>query len=138
MKKIFSVVAIAAVMASCTSNPNANITAAPAQAPAAVDTTGLSQFQAWKRQQELMQLNEGFMPEAAPAAAVAAPVAAAAPVAKAPAVRRSTSSRSSSSNSGSMSSTSGNTAKAKKGWSKAAKGTAIGAGSGAVLGAVIN
>jgi len=29
-------------------------------------------------------------------------------------------------------------AKAKKGWSKAAKGTAIGAGAGAVLGAVIN
>ena len=37
-----------------------------------------------------------------------------------------------------MVSESQNAAKAKKGWSKAAKGTAIGAGTGAVLGAVIN
>lgn len=37
-----------------------------------------------------------------------------------------------------MVSESQNTAKAKKGWSKAAKGTVIGAASGAVLGAVIN
>jgi len=37
-----------------------------------------------------------------------------------------------------MVSESQNTAKAKKGWSKAAKGTVIGAASGAVIGAVIN
>jgi hypothetical protein len=43
-------------------------------------------------------------------------------------------------NSGSISSESNNTAKVvkKKGWSMAAKGTAIGAGGGAILGAIIN
>ncbi|OLY91190.1 YMGG-like Gly-zipper [Cnuella takakiae] len=143
MKKILSVVTIAAFMASCTSSPNNSaVTAVPQTAPV-VDTTGLAQFQAFKRQQELMRINEQNIPEeVAPAAVAAAPAAAA--VAKAPA-RRSTSSGASRTRStspayeeGSMSSTSGNTAKAKKGWSKAAKGTAIGAGSGAVLGAVIN
>lgn len=129
MKKILSAVTIAAIMASCTSNPNATTATAP-QAPV-VDTTGLAQFQAFKRQQELMRLNESNI------TAAAAPVAA---TAKAP-VRRakaSTSSNNTSYESGSMNSTSGNAAKAKQGWSKAAKGAAIGAGSGAVLGAVIN
>lgn len=133
MKKILSAVTIAAIMASCTSNPNANVTAAP-QAPV-VDTTGLAQFQAFKRQQELLRLQEANIPLAAPAAVAAAPVA------KAPVRKRSTSSTNSNNTtyeSGSMNSTSGNAAKAKQGWSKAAKGAAIGAGSGAVLGAVIN
>ncbi len=140
MKKFLSVVTLAAFMASCTSTPNNNGTVAAPQAPA-VDTTGLAQFQAFKRQQELMRINENYLPEAAaPVAAAAAPAAAAA--AKAPARRKAPARTRSYSpayeESGSMNSTSGNTAKAKRGWSKAAKGAAIGAGSGAVIGAVVN
>lgn len=132
MKKILSAVTLAAVMASCTSNPDANVATAP-QATT-VDTSGFAQFQAYKRQQELLRLQEGNIPAAttAPAAAVAAPVA------KAPVRSTSTTSSSTVSESGSMNTTSANAAKAKQGWSKAAKGAAIGAGSGAILGAVIN
>jgi hypothetical protein len=102
------------------------------------DTVGLSQFQAWKAQNELANPNQVFGQGAQTAAAAAAP-ARTIIYREAPA-RRSTASRSTSSRSsgGSMSSTGSNSAKAKKGWSKAAKGAAIGAGTGAVVGAVVN
>lgn len=97
----------------------------------AADTAGLAEFQQWKAQNELMNEEEtGEMQEAAP-------------VAKAPArsTSRSYSSasrRSSSSDGGSYSSTSSNTAKANRGWSKAAKGAVIGGAGGAAAGAIIN
>ena len=88
-----------------------------------VDATELAQFEAWKAsslQKELEKEN--------------------AVIAK-PATKSSTAKRAASYQSPKMVSETQNAAKTtikKKGWSKAAKGTAIGAGAGAVLGAVIN
>lgn len=138
MKRILFIFSITAVMASC-HQPHTGIdsfvTSPNDKAPAAtVDTTGLAQFQAWKAQHELADVNTYQPPveyAEAPKKAYAAKTT----------QRRteSTTHRTATNASGSMSSESGNTAKApvKKGWSKAAKGAAIGGGSGAVIGAVI-
>ena len=92
------------------------------------DTVGLSQFQAWKAQNELTE--EEMFGETNPSMAAAnnAPKTAA---------RKTSTARSSS---GTRSSSSGNTASApaRKKISKAAKGAAIGGVGGAVAGAVIN
>ena len=92
------------------------------------DTVGLSQFQAWKAQNELTE--EEMYGETTPAMAAAnnAPRTAAS---KSSSVR---------SSSGTRTSSSGNTASApaRKKISKAAKGAAIGGVGGAVAGAVIN
>jgi Glycine zipper len=89
-----------------------------------VDATELAQFEAWKAsslQKELEKENA---------------------VVTKPATKSSTTKRAVSYQSPKMVSESQNAAKTtaikKKGWSKAAKATAIGAGTGAVLGAVIN
>jgi len=96
-----------------------------------VDTAGLADFQKWKTQNELKdplvyytQGNE---------------VSASQP-AKKITKSYSTPQRSSSSDGGSLNSVSQYPAKttAKKGWSRKAKGAAIGGGGGAILGAVIN
>lgn len=114
MKKILSIItitaAVAVVMASC----KGGNTTTPVLNQ---DTAGFAQFQAWKLQTE---------------AAAAIPVA----TTKNAVAKRS----SGSTNGGTMTSSTSNEAKTvkKKGWSKAAKGTAIGATGGAVLGAVIN
>ena len=81
-----------------------------------VDTTGLAQFQDWKVQHERLDPNLYYNPASNTSTA-----------------RRSSTTKS-------MNSSSAYPAKtvAKKGWSKAAKGTAIGGATGAVLGAVIN
>ena len=55
MKKIFSIVSVAAVMVACNSNPqpgvgNANVISTPATGVTITDTTGLAEFQAWKAQ----------------------------------------------------------------------------------------
>lgn len=86
------------------------------------DTVGLAEFQDWKAHNERVAAVESYKKSVETAVA-------------APAVRKRSSRQS-----GSMVSASENQAKVakKKGWSKAAKGTAIGVGSGAVLGAVIN
>ncbi len=76
------------------------------------DTTGLAQFQAWKAMN-----NSGT------------------PVKK---VTSATKRAVSSSSNGYITSSSAHEAKVKKGWSKAAKYSAIGGGTGAILGAVIN
>ena len=133
MKRILSIVSIAAVFAACNPQPKvAEVTTAPPS----LDTVGLAQYQQWKVQNELQQSE---IVEEQPSQAS---YAAAAPVAKkrsaAPVRKASTRSRSVSNESGTMSSETANTAKAKKGISKAAKGTAIGAAGGAVVGAVIN
>jgi hypothetical protein len=95
----------------------------------AADTAGLSQFQAWKAQNELTEAEMAGL--AAPAAVAATNTS-----------RTSSATRTrSSSGSGSRSSSSSGTASAparKKGWSKAAKGAAIGGAAGAIGGAVIN
>ena len=112
MKKILSIItitaAIAVVMAACKSNP-----VAPQQV-VYLDTTGFAQFQAWKA-----------MEKQVPVMAMSNPVA---------------TKKVASHKSRSMSSSETNNAKVakKKGWSKAAKYSAIGGGSGVILGAVIN
>jgi hypothetical protein len=137
MKPIIPAIAIAVVFAACNSKPE---TATPApQAPAASTMTAedslvLSQFRAWKAENELSDarefLNGGQMSSTSENAAASTPA------------RRSTSTaRRTSSSSGSRtasSSGSGTTASKKKGWSSAAKGAVIGGVAGAAGGAIIN
>ncbi|MDQ3681765.1 MAG: glycine zipper domain-containing protein [Bacteroidota bacterium] len=134
MKKILFIVSVAAVMAACNSNSKtteaevaAKIAAYKDSIRMVADTAGLSQYQAWKAQNELADAKYNIAQYAA-----AAPSKAYTPAGKV------SKSRSVNNSNGSMNSETSNTAKRKKGWSKAAKGTAIGAGTGAVVGAVIN
>lgn len=133
MKKILSIISVASLMAACSSNPKS--TEAEVAAKIAVykdsirmvaDTAGLAQYQVWKSQNELADANQFNSAQYAPAT----PARTYAPARK---VSRKSSVNN---NNGSINSESSNTAKRKKGWSKAAKGTAIGAGTGAVIGAV--
>src|SRR5690348_16749781 len=144
MKQLIPVFSLALVMAACSSTPNGTATGAATQTQGAPaynsDTVGLAQFQQWKAANELAALKQYTIPTAA----AVAPVKKARTVYTAPAHTSSRASGSGSnasanSNGGTMSSESSNTAKAaeKRGWSKAAKGTAIGAGVGAAAGAVI-
>ena len=143
MKKILSIVTVAALMAACntkkdTSAEKAAIIAAYQDSiRKTADTAGLSAFQNWKAQNELSdaelynQSQVAAMPVAQQAVRSAAPT------------RRATSTsgrsnRSVANNNGTMNSQSSNTATKKKGWSKAAKGAAIGTAGGAVVGAVVN
>jgi hypothetical protein len=145
MKKLLSVVGVAAIMASCNSNPNIkSADQVQAQAPAqTLDTAGLAQFQAWKAQNELMrtQQQEQYMQYQQMQNAGMYGYAAPSPqrsYASAPRRSTSTARRSSSGNNGGGYASTGNYPARKKGWSKAAKGAAIGGAGGAVLGAVIN
>ncbi|MFN2458216.1 MAG: glycine zipper domain-containing protein [Chitinophagaceae bacterium] len=143
MKKILPAFTIAAVMAAC--NSNSKTGAEDATVISSSDTVGLSEFQAWKAQNELTPANRAFAQgyaEGFAAAGLTASKQSAVNYASArktlPKSYASNSRRSYSSGSnGSMSSTSSNTAKRSK-WSKAAKGAAIGGGSGAILGAVVH
>jgi hypothetical protein len=131
MKRILSVVTIAAVMAaSCNSSPTAIAPASTVTTPAQ-DTTGLAAFQAWKSMNELAAMNQQFNQPTVSYAS--APQTRVVYVPQQSTVRRSSSS-------GSASSSSSGNAKAaqKKGWSKAAKGAVIGGVAGAAGGAVIN
>ena len=51
MKRIIPVVALAASMVACNTNPN--VDSAQKTIPPTIDTTGYAQFQAWKAQNEL-------------------------------------------------------------------------------------
>lgn len=147
MKRMVSIFTIAVLLAACTSttNPKANEEAAlqafKDSLRLAADTAGLADFQAWKAQNELTDPNQ--YNQASQIAAVAPVVA---PVKRStrsyePARRtyrnNSTASRGRG-YSGASESAYPAKAPAKRGWSKAAKGTVIGAGGGAVLGAVIH
>jgi len=135
MKKILSIITVAAVMTAC--NSNSKTTEADVEAKIAAykdsmrmvaDTAGLAQYQAWKAQNELADDNQYN----------ATQFAAAVPARTYAPARKASTSRSVNNADGSRNSEASNTAKGKKGWSKAAKGTAIGAGTGAVIGAVVN
>lgn len=114
MKKILSIITITAtiavVMAACTRNPLATAEVSY------TDSIGFAQFQQWKAMNERLETNQELVSKAR--------------------ARKS----SSVNQSGSMTSESTNNAKTtkKKGWSKAAKYSAIGGGTGIILGAVIN
>lgn len=129
MKKLIPFLAIIAiVLVACHTNtatdPNAS-----SNTYRYSDTVGLSQFQAWKAQNELMPASA--YPGNLQGAQVKKTIVYYVPTTKHSTVRRSYSS-------GSYNSVSSNTAMRKRGWSKAAKGAAIGAGGGAILGAIIN
>jgi hypothetical protein len=137
MKRIIPVIAIAIAFAACNSKPEATQTTQPAQTVSTMtpeDSLVLSQFRAWKAENELSDarefLNGGEMNSTSENAASSS-------------TRRTTSStaRRTSSSSGSRtasSSGSGTTASKKKGWSSAAKGAVIGGVAGAAGGAIIN
>ncbi|MCU7547569.1 glycine zipper domain-containing protein [Chitinophagaceae bacterium LB-8] len=133
MKQILAALSIAVVMTACSNNPSTDTT----KSVSTVDTAGLAEFQAFKQQAAMMKMYEMQNMNAG----LVAPQASTAAYSSAPVRRtssRSYSSRSNGYQSGSMSSSSGNTAKARRGWSKAAKGAVIGGATGAVAGAVIN
>jgi len=150
MKKLLPILSIAIVMAACNQTPkinSANTQSPVAQNTITADTAGLANFQLWKAQNELADMNQYNQPvQAAPQAAKQVVVYRDAPV------RKTSTSKKSSSGSGnsgvsndsgsgeSTSSTGSNEAKApaKKGISKAAKGAIIGGVAGGVAGAVIN
>ena len=164
MKKFLPFLSIALIMAfvftACTSNPNASDMEAAAalqqKAPYNTDTVGLSQFQNWKAQNELANVEDYNKPEqytAAPVQKAKQPYKA--PVRKAPVTKAPVETSSSTSspvpssttndnvsggNDGVASSEPAGEAKApvKKGISKAAKGAVIGGVVGAVGGAIIN
>ena len=140
MKRFLSIFSIAAVMAACNTNPpvdiEARLKAYQDSINLAADTAGLAQFRTWKAQNELADpATYGQMQYAAAAAPAVATTRTTS------SARRSSSRNYGNSGGGSRSSESGNTAKApvrKKGWSKAAKGAAIGGVAGAAGGAIIN
>lgn len=119
-----SAIALTLLLSACTSR-----TASKEEARVSfIDTVGLAAFQDWKAQNERKDPSE-YAGQATQYASN--------PVTTAPVRRSTTKTRASS---GSMNSTSTNTAQVakKKGWSKAAKGTAIGTAAGAIGGAIIN
>ena len=109
MKKFLSIITITAAIAVVMAACNSNPSAT--QPVSSMDTAGLAQFRAWKA-----------LEKQEPVKAVSSHKTVA------------------TNKSGSMTSSETNNAKVakKKGWSKAAKYSAIGGGSGIVLGAVIN
>jgi hypothetical protein len=127
MKRIVPILSIVAIMAvvitACGRKSGADT---QTQTLSYADTVGLAQFQNWKFQNERLDPNQYY--QQAVQKTTPAPV-------------RRTTPRKTSANygSGSMNSVSENQAKTtqKKGWSKAAKGAAIGGGAGAVAGAVL-
>src|SRR4051812_22368733 len=119
MKKIFVMVALAGVLASCSNSAKEDALAKQQAVAAVKDSLKLDSFKRAEvvRQQKLVE--EKHQAELA-------------------AARRSSSSSYSSSGTTTSSSAGTTTAAQKKGWSSAAKGTAIGAGVGALSGVLID
>ena len=147
MKQILSVLALTAVLASCSSNPKTGTEVT--KDVVTTDTAGL--YNDKNRVMNVDGLNDTTVTtvttttvtKSGTAPLVAAPEPA--PVKKTPrSTARRSPSESSSRNNGTYNSGSGRssqpteTVDRKRGWSKAAKGTVIGAGSGAVIGAVVS
>jgi bacillopeptidase F (M6 metalloprotease family) len=126
MKRKLSILSITAIllaftafMVSCNSKPKV---VNDSLVLSATDTTGLADFQAWKAINERKDASQYFMQASQPVNNT---------VATAP--RKATTARKTS-----AATTTQPVAAKKKGWSKAAKGTAIGAATGAIAGAIIN
>lgn len=135
MKKLlFLIPVIAILMVACNSKPQTNSDDVARKVADslrfAADTAGLSQFQTWKAQNEMANPNQYGQSQQLVAAAPATRTSSS--------TRRSSYSRNRSYSGGSMSSSSANTAKARRGWSKAAKGAVIGGVAGGAAGAIIN
>jgi hypothetical protein len=142
MKRIIPILAFITVMASCNSKPEATVNGAAVQAPqqpastlTPEDSLVLTQFRAWKAQNELSDA-QAFLNGDQNNANANNQSNTATRSSSGTAARRSTASRSTGSRTASSSGT-GTTAR-KKGWSSAAKGAVIGGVAGAAGGAVIN
>ena len=122
-KPLFFIFAIALFITSCSNNPQV---AGKPGVTILADTTGLSEFQAWKADKQMSESNQYVSNNSRN---YVAKRSSARKTYSAPAVRRET--------------TTTETAypakpAQKKGWSKAAKGAAIGGASGAIVGAVVH
>jgi hypothetical protein len=124
MKKVLPILSIAALIAilavtitACSSKQKTD--AEKNLVLSASDTAGLANFQEWKAMNERKDPALYYTGNSAPATTVAKPA-----VVRKPAVRTTAPVTT--------------TTTKKKGWSKAAKGTAIGVATGAVAGAIIN
>jgi hypothetical protein len=128
MKSVFLGLCAAFLVASCNDNGNTTVSTPVDTVKPAEDTAGMAEYKAWKAQQEKDSIEQ--------ANALAAEKET---QTKSSGTSRTTHrDRSDASSSGAISSESGNTAEAKKGWSKTAKGAVIGGVVGAGTGAVIN
>jgi hypothetical protein len=119
MKKIFAIVALATVLASCSNSAKEEALAKQQAITAVKDSLRLDSFKRAEVAKQQQLLEEKHQAELA-------------------AARRSASSSYSSSGSSTTTSAGTTTAAKKKGWSDAAKGTAIGAGVGALGGILID
>jgi hypothetical protein len=151
MKKILTFISGAALLAACNSNPNTEAVVKPTNAPGVTilaDTSGLSEFQAWKANAALRAEENAALAEGKTAVvSYDEPKTTVRKTSSAPR-RTSTARRTSTSNNRTYSSGSATTAPStasypveqpqqKKGWSKAAKGAVIGGAGGAILGGVL-
>jgi hypothetical protein len=158
MKKALSILAIAAIFTACNRTPQANQNSNAALGVS--DTSGFAEFRNYKQQQRIIEQQRAFETEgiydgtnsfasnSSNNSGVKERIVYVTKPAPASSTRRSTARRTNrtSSRSGSNNGYYGNNGSVaqapvparKKGWSHAAKGTAIGAGSGAVLGAIIS
>ena len=138
MKRILPIFSLAALMAACNSNPSTPIGDAKVDVTKTVtisaeDSFVLAEFHSWKTQNEQNELKDAkaFLGKDNQ-------------FSEANTTKKNTSAYKTSgsrsvNNNAVYASESSHSAKAKKkGWSKAAKATAIGVGSGAVIGAVVN
>ena len=142
MKQILSVMGAALMLASCgPKTPKATVAGVN---NVALDTAGLAQFQAYKKQQEFNAMMANYEATKQPVAVAPANGVRTVNRTQYVPVRRSSSSSGRAytparrTSSGSMNSVSNNTAMRKRGWSKAAKGAVIGGVAGAGAGAIIN
>lgn len=138
MKKLLTIVGIAAILTTaCTNNSKssaeARLKAYQDSIALSADTAGFSEFQQWKAQNELTEAEINAQEEQLAAAQAKSYAPARNTTAK-----RSTAGSRNSSGSGNTQSSNTTPAPAKKGWSKAAKGAAVGTAGGAVVGAVVN
>jgi thiamine pyrophosphate-dependent acetolactate synthase large subunit-like protein len=140
MKRAVFIFSAAAMITACNTNPKT--VADSANIIPSLDTAGLAEFRNWKQENEMMKHNEARNDVNY---ATAYEPAQKRTRAYYPVYRTSRSSSSytrnhSVNNGGYRTSESGHTAKTvrRKRWSKAAKGAVIGAGSGAIIGAVVN
>jgi len=124
MKKVLPILGAAAIAVILFTSCGGKQTADQSNAISTVDTAGLAQFEAFKKQQEF----------AAQYAAYQATMAMNAPKKSSSTVNKSKQTTGSMNTSTSYPA---KTAEKKKGWSKAAKGAVIGGASGAVLGGVL-
>lgn len=132
MKSVFLGLSAAILIASCNDKGNTTVSTPVDTVNTATltDTAGMAEFQAWKAKQEQDSIER--------AAALTEKKETSSKSSGASRNSYSNNARSSESSSGTISSESGNTAEAKKGWSKTAKGAVIGGAVGAGTGAVIN